>query len=100
MLWSLPKPSTLNGTSLIAELRDAGIEVPENGVRDEADGTITVEGEGSSSVVAEVVAAHDPHPQSVVPIEERVAVIEQTLDQLVNGGLAAIEGGAFFRPIE
>lgn len=88
----LPKPSTLNGAVLVAELRAAGFTLADNGVRDEGNGTIVVDIDGDEDAVGAVVAAHNPpDPVPAPALEERVAQLEQQVGEIVQAStLAAI----------
>lgn len=79
---TFPKPERLNGAALVTELRAAGIDVDDDGVRDEADGTITVVTDAPEAEVQAVIDAHVPPPPPADPDDEfRDAVTAAIADE-------------------
>lgn len=77
-------PAELNGVQLEQELAAAGLPAT---VFIEG-GSLMVTGTEDHVSVAAVIAAHVPaEAEPVPPVEERLAALEATVDQLLNGGL-------------
>jgi hypothetical protein len=74
------KPTSLNGTQLKAEFKAAGIDV--DFIRDNADGTLTIEVPSNKSTVAETIVQNHVGVEVVPTIAEKLASVGLSIEDL------------------